>query len=325
MKLSFALFFLSQVTLCKAGFDNIAEEAQAVYSVSQIARELNKDITVVKDALAKASAKASPGSFGRRIEASSAIKNFDRQLKKMKKSKSNQCKADLAAAQEQIEELSKPSQPSLLGIQTAPTCRVERGSGPGQYKLISNTLAKDTFIFSDRPDTIEVTFPTDEFISDFDDIFEEVPPNVGLTFVENGNTVGPFVVIFEDAKSNGNEVTYDITQSKNQAGVLSMETIFGNNDSVDYVFCSYFIDNWFTRWITCPACRGVIPALIGLGSQPACDAGCAGILGAACFEIGGLPCILACIPLCAAIYGVIITAGAGAVSSQVVCKGVRLC
>jgi len=299
MKFSFVLFLLSQVTFCDASFDKIREETEAAILGKAAVATLKQDIDLVRDALAE----ASPGSDGRRIEASSANKNGDRKLKKKSKSsktQNSQCKANLAAAQEQIMELSEPPAPALLGIQTARYCRVERGTEEGQYKLISNTISEDTYIFSDRPDTIEFAVPTDEFIRDFDTIFEDVPPNVGLTFVTDGEPVGPFVVIFEDAKINGNEVTYDIDQSENQRGVLSMESIFGTNDYVDFDDCSYFIDNWVTSWITCPACKLALPVLLSYGEY-ACFAECIPLFIGACIPIGGV-CAIACPFLCIALF-----------------------
>jgi len=332
MKFSFVLFLLSQVTFCDASFDKIREETEAAILGKAAAATLKKDIALVRDALAE----ASPGSDGRRIEASilfpvnrvttGANKNGDRKLKKKKpkfsKTQNSQCEANLAAAQEQILELSEPPKPALLGIQTARYCRIERAAKKGQYKLISNTVSEDTYIFSDRPDTIEYTVPTDEFIRDFDTIFEDVPPNVGLTFVTDGEPVGPFVVIFEDAKIEGNEVTYDIDQSENQQGVLSMESIFGTNDYVDFDDCSYFIDNWATDWITCPACKGALPTLLSTGGGLACNTACAAVLGTACVAVFGV-CAAACPFLCSALFG-----GIGVVTSdsfESICESSVLC
>jgi hypothetical protein len=328
MKFLFALFLLSQVTLCKASFDKIREEAEAAIVGKAATAALKQDIDLVKDAIAK----ASPGSGGlwKPRWASSTNKNGDRQLKtskkweevQLKKSKSSknqnsQCEADLAVAQGQIEELSAPT---LLGIQTTATCRVER-AGKGSYKLISDTVSADTYIFSDRPSTIEYAVPTKDFIRDFDDIFDDSPPNTGLTFVQNGEPVGPFVVIFDEAKIVGNEVTYDIRQSESQSGVYSMEELFDYDDSVEFQDCSYFIDNWLTTYLTCPLCTAAVPALATFVKGIDCGAECAGVLGEACSGIGGLICTVACPYICEAILSGI---GAAA-SSNAICSVGGLC
>lgn len=323
MKLFFALFLLSQVTLCKASFDKIREEAEAAIVGKAATAALKQDIDLVKDAIAK----ASPGSGGLwkpRCD-SSTNKNGDRQLKTSKKSKSSKnqnslCEADLAVAQGPIEELSAPT---LLGIQTTYTCRVKKVR-EGEYKLISDTVSADTYIFSDRPSTLEFAVPTTDFIRDFDDIFDDSPPNTGLTFVQNGEPVGPFVVIFDEAKIVGNEVTYDIRQSESQSGVYSMEDLpFESDNSVEFQDCSYFIDNWLTSYLTCPLCTVAVPALVTFGGEIACDVGCAGVLGAACSEIGGFICAVACLPICAAIFTAGgLGAGAGA---PAICGAGGLC
>jgi len=335
MKLLLALFLLSQVTLCKANFDRIREETEAAIVGKAATAALKQDIDLVKDAIAK----ASPGSDGlwKPRWASSTNKNGDRQLKtskkweeiQLKKSKTSknqnsQCEADLAAAKGQIEELSTPT---LLGIQTATKCSVKR-VGEGEYKLISNSVSKDTYIFSDRPSTIEYAVPTEQFIDDFDDIFDDGPPNTGLTFVNRevngvvGPVVGPFVVIFEKAEMIGNVVTYDISQSASQGGVLSMEELdFGSDNSIEFQDCSYFIDNWFTSYLTCPLCKAAVPTLLTLGGEAACDVGCAGVLGLACAQIGSVICMVACLPVCTAAFGY----GSTFLDVQAICAAGNLC
>ena len=320
MKLLFSLFLLSQVKPSKANFSNILGEMQA-------AKEFHDDINTVKTAIEAASNRVN----GRRTETSIANPTNSRELKyskkkKGKKAKSSFCDAKILEAEDQIDALkdkvAELTKPSYLGIQTAPTCRIERGQSPGKYKLISDAIVDDTFIFSDRPFTLEYSMKTEEFVADFDDIFKQGPPSTGLTFVsDSGEDVGPFVVIFDSASNNGGRITYDITQSENQNDVLSIEAIFDGSDSVSYQYCSYFIDNWFTNlFSTCDACTSIIEGLGELGGTVGCTVACEG--GAAFLDEIGVGEVIqaACPEICALIYEAQTT-----LTAEAVCENVDLC
>jgi len=320
MKLLFSLFLLSQVKPSKANFSNILGEMQA-------AKEFHDDINTVKTAIEAASNRVN----GRRTETSIANPTNSRELKKGKKAKSSFCDAKISEAEDQIDalkdEVAELTKPNYLGIQTAPTCRIERESA-GKYKLIAESTAEDDafIVFSDRPLTLEYSITTEDFVANFDEIFGQDFPNTGLTFVdESGETVGPFVVIFGSASVDGEEIIYDITQSETQSDVLSIEDIFdGSEDTVSYKDCSYFIDNWFTGFFTCDPCKAVVAALGGLAGITECDVAC---IAAAIpeDEIGvGEAIQAACPEICALRYGAAIGAGT-ALTAEVICQKSDLC
>jgi len=225
MKLTFALFLLS-TAFCKAEPDKDSSISHGFGNISSqlsVTRNFLNNLHTVMKAVE---------------ESSSTDTIVSRRIKKGKKDRVSD-KLDACEA--------KLKQPSYLAIQTADTCEIKRTTSNGKttYKLISDTFADDTYLFSDRPYTQEGVAQTTEFAALFDKIFASSPPNVGLTFTSEDATqeVGPLVVIFKTVDIDGDGcLTYDIEQSLNQNGVLSIEPLFGDSDNVSFENCSYFID-----------------------------------------------------------------------------------
>jgi len=155
--------------------------------------------------------------------------------KKYKESELEQCQAELAKHQNEV---------SYLFIQTASACQVQRNGT--SYKMVTDSISEDTYVFSDRPYRIEGTVPTANFSAAWSDMFQTSNPNVGVTLVSNDNeAVGPLVVVFSepDYQDNG-QLAYNIEQSPNQDGVKSIESIFDGTSlmPVSFESCSFFID-----------------------------------------------------------------------------------
>jgi len=228
MKLTFALFLLT-TAFCKAepdkdsssshGFGRISS---ALLAMGDFRKNLHTVLKVVE-------------------ESSSADTIVSRRIKMSKKTKKERISEKLDACE------AKLKRPSYLAIQTADTCEIKRtrSNDKTTYKLISDTFADGTYLFTNRPYTEEGVAQTTEFVARFDKLFASSPPNVGLTFTSEDVTqeIGPLVVIFETPDIDGDGcLTYDIKQSLTQKGVLSIESLFGDSDSVSFENCSYFID-----------------------------------------------------------------------------------
>lgn len=222
---------------------------------------------------------------------------------------------------------------SNLAIQTAKSCAIVRstecGTGVGSctYKLISNTVNEDTFLFADRPSMLEMVIPTTDFVENFDGLVMDgdgVPPNVGLTMLSPDESQPPttVVVVFENAKIVDGSVVYDISQSESQSRVATIDSLFDgpDSDTVPFESCSYFIDSFLPRFLTCGLCTTSVGLLANFGSVVACDAGCVATVELA----GGGPLdpiadavAFACVPLCASVANGLVGRGA--------CTAVRLC
>lgn len=259
--------------------------------------------------------------------------NYSRQtrtLKKSSKTSKNTKKAlqdYIKVLEKEIDECENKVDPSNLVIQTATTCEIARSTSNGKtsYQLITDTIAEDTYIFTDRPVTHEATIKTTQFVADFAEIFISSPPNAGLTLLsdDGSNFVGPVVVIFESAKNEANDrVVYDIEQSVSQNTVFPIESFFDGktSDSVSFQKCSYFIDNWFSSWFTCPICEAAVETLAEIGSEAGCIAACITAV-----EIIGLgPEDPFADLVAAACPAICIEAAAGA-SSTLACNAAKMC
>ena len=103
-------------------------------------------------------------------------------------------------------------------------------------------------MFSDRPYRIEMNKPTKEFVEKFDMMFGDDLPNAAITFVsEDGEQfTGPIVVTLSDPQmTSDGTISYNIEQSRNQDGVLSILSIFEHGSSVHFTDCSLFIDGYY--------------------------------------------------------------------------------
>ena len=147
-----------------------------------------------------------------------------------------------------------------------------------RYYLTSSEFSKDTWEFSDRPLRTERTIPTDYFMRGFEEvIFTEATggaPNAAFTFInlDDDKFDGPLVSIMIkasrideddvivdncDIDNDGDQdffftdcitYTYELEQSKDQAGIISLESFFGKDyqddpNRVEYDDCSIFIDS----------------------------------------------------------------------------------
>ena len=147
-----------------------------------------------------------------------------------------------------------------------------------RYYLTSSEFSKDTWEFSDRPLRTERTIPTDYFMRGFEKvIFTEATggaPNAAFTFInlDDDKFDGPLVSIMIkasrideddvliddcDIDNDGDQdffftdcitYSYELEQSKDQAGIISLESFFGKDyqddpDRVEYDDCSIFIDS----------------------------------------------------------------------------------
>ena len=147
-----------------------------------------------------------------------------------------------------------------------------------RYYFTSSEFSKDTWQFSDRPLQTETTIPTDYFMRGFDEVyFTEATggaPNAAFTFInlDDDKFDGPLVSITIkssrvdeddviiancDIDNDGDQdffftdcitYTYELEQSKDQAGIISLESFFGKDyqddpDRVEYDDCSIFIDS----------------------------------------------------------------------------------
>ena len=150
-----------------------------------------------------------------------------------------------------------------------------------RYYFTSSEFSKDTWQFSDRPLQTETTIPTDYFMRGFDEVyFTEATggaPNAAFTFInlDDDKFDGPLVSITIkssrvdeddviiancDIDNDGDQdffftdcitYTYELEQSKDQAGIISLESFFGKDyqddpDRVEYDDCSIFIDSFTT-------------------------------------------------------------------------------
>jgi hypothetical protein len=216
--------------------------------------------------------------------------NYTRRTKSEKNGKSSKnsksskksLEADIKKLEQELKECNAAAnQPSLLAVQTATTCEITRSisSGNTSYKLITDSISEDTYVFADRPSTYETVIKTTDFVGNFSDIFGDSPPNTALTLLSDDGSQfeTPLVVVFESAMEEGNgQVSYDIEQSVTQNLVFPIDSLFDDatSDSVSFEKCSYFIDNWFSSYITCPICGAVVGILLGEGIGLGCDALC---------------------------------------------------
>jgi len=236
--------------------DKDEEDKIRVFSYMQAelaaARDFSTAISIVRDAMDATKPSTQPNKTSRSLSSATTV-NSPRSLKRDKKSKDS-CKKKLKQCEDDATKPVVEPSPEFLFIQTGKECRIERkltGSTDDtstSYKLISD-VGDDTFRFQDRPGRLEDIQPTVEFVANFNKIFETSNPNVGVTLVsEDSETfTGPIVVIASNptfTTTDNSTVSYEIDQSPNQNGVISIESIFEetNENSVSFKDCSLFID-----------------------------------------------------------------------------------
>jgi len=189
--------------------------------------------------------------------------------KKVKK-ELQQCLMDLKECQDERDT------PSKLAVQMGNKCSIKRhhDSSDGlfndhdgyEYELFIENMNDDTFIFSDRPSTIEQVVPTKEFTDEFDVTFTDGRPNAAVTFTKSARddkTDTPLVSVFLEAAYEQDtpplSVTYRLHQSSSQASVVSLESYFmDEQDETMFDDCSIFIDTFLYGSIGQMTCAGAI-------------------------------------------------------------------
>jgi hypothetical protein len=98
-------------------------------------------------------------------------------------------------------------------------------------------------VFTTIPSRKEFVLPTAQFVTDFSVLFPDSAPNAAITFVsdDDGAFEGPLVAILSNPKLTNGGISYDVEQSPDQNGVLSVEKFFKNSDVVTFTDCSFFI------------------------------------------------------------------------------------
>jgi len=109
--------------------------------------------------------------YGSKPYKSKSVKKY-KDSKKYKSYKSykvseelEKCRAELAKHENEV---------MYLAIQTASSCQVQRstdGDGEPSYKLVTDSISEDTYVFSDRPYRIEDTVSTADYSAAWSDIF----------------------------------------------------------------------------------------------------------------------------------------------------------
>ena len=204
MRILFSIFIT--VAVCCRVFTNMQAKLQA-------SRDLLIAIEMVRQAM-------DATDFRRTLAASKGNK-------KGKKGKSN--KSSCEKKLQQCKAAAKNS--TYLLIQTRKECTIEYRKSQNKYHLISD-VGDETFVFTDRPIRMEGTVPTDKFINDFDDLFENGKnfndfedlfessnPNVAVTLIskETDEFLRPLVMIASNPKmTDDGKIDYKIEQSKSQ-------------------------------------------------------------------------------------------------------------
>ena len=171
------------------------------------------------------------------------------------------CEEKLEAASSEIEKLlsaaadAASSGPGDLFVQMAKSCKLRRkeskSKGTTKYVWSSFDIDDDTYRFSDRPLRSAGILPTSDFFRDFDDTFDQSSggrPNGAITFRHSDTKAfeGPLVSIFVDAVFDDEESGrkgYQLSQSEEQASIVSLDDFFGEDDTVVFDTCSVFLDS----------------------------------------------------------------------------------
>jgi len=221
-------------------FGNIAEELEQT-------KGLQTELLAVRKALDTAYSPTTLPDNDASRRAKSAKKYDKKHAKKYAKTSKKEASGELEKCQAELAK--HKNEVSYLFIQTASACQVQRSTDgeTTSYKVVTDSISEDTYVFSDRPYRIEDTVPTADFSAAWSDTFQTSNPNVGVTLVskDQPRSVGPLVVVFSDPDYQDNgQLAYNMEQFPNQEGVLSIETIFEGTtlDSAPFESCSFFID-----------------------------------------------------------------------------------
>lgn len=184
----------------------------------------------------------------------------------------------------------KQVQEELLFVQMASGCDLELVEVGEKAQLLLRTKSiGSTFAFTDIPFRNEFSFPTTTFVNDFKGAFPN-PPNGAITFVseDDDQFEGPLVAIMDNPSLTADGgVTYELTQSKDQNGVLSaMEFFKPGQTVVKFKDCSLFIDDSCNAACTATeiAAQAVCVAIII--DEPECSIGVAAAYAACTLACG---------------------------------------
>ena len=118
--------------------------------------------------------------------------------------------------------------------------------------------------FSDRPFQYENTIPTSIwFGSRFNNIFEDSKdgwPNAAISLVDDDESKGIVVSAFVNGYVINQDDTaiygYELDQSEDQASVMSLEELLGDEDERIFDHCSFFIDSVDNTGCPNASCNG---------------------------------------------------------------------
>ena len=167
------------------------------------------------------------------------------------------CNAELAAY------IAKDNSPEYLYGQQADKCKIIRKEN-GRMFMESSMFLDYTEEFSDRPFQYENTILTSSwFSSRFNNIFEDSKdgwPNAAISLVDNDESKGIVVSAFVNGYVINQDDTaiygYELDQSEDQASVMSLEELLGDEDERIFDHCSFFIDSVDNTGCPNASCNG---------------------------------------------------------------------
>ena len=155
------------------------------------------------------------------------------------------CNAELAA------QIAKDNSPKYLFAQQADKCKLSKKED-GRIFMESSSFLDVTEKFSDRPFRYEYTIPTSTWFgsSGFNNIFNHSKdgwPNAAISLVEDDESVGIVVSAFINGYVLNKDDTvtygYELYQYDEQAKVMSLDELLGEEDERIFDHCSFFIDD----------------------------------------------------------------------------------
>lgn len=236
----------------EGAFDMFAISAEEEEEDTTETKEEVEEDTIDEEEVDENPSSTAEETTGRRRRAKAKSK------KAKEKKELQQCRMDLKKCQDERDT------PSMLAVQMGNECILKRHHGQSsglfndhdgyEYELFVKNMNDDTFIFSDRPSTVESVESTMKFIDGFDVTFKDGPPNAAVTFTKSSvddKTDTPLVSVFLEAAYDQDtpplSVTYRLHQGQSQARVVSLESYFTDGqDEATFDDCSIFIDGfWF--------------------------------------------------------------------------------
>ena len=134
-----------------------------------------------------------------------------------------------------------------LLVQVGRDCSITTHAASGDYRLRA-TIGNETVVFSERPVRTAGTIATQNFVEQFDKLFETSAPNAAVTFARDteqeqhaaADSTGPLIVVLSRPSMIGSSIIeYTLTQSKSQGAVVSITQFIDTSGGS----CSIFIDS----------------------------------------------------------------------------------